>query len=370
MILSTRSIGRILSPLLGFIIAAGCATAHNPVTGGSTPLGAGNRVAVLPVMNASGSSAPLEEIRGLLIEGLKERGFVVLEDDALDAFMERHRMRDTGGIDGSIAKALRDETGTNAVLITMLELYDDESPPKIALTSRLVETRETPVIDWMDSIALTGDEYPGLLGLGLIDDPKRLDRRALGYLMDSLPATLSGERRDGGTPGKYRPKVAYHSGILDPAGRYSVAVLPFHDQSGRKHAGEILALHFVGELTRLGRYDVIEPGVIRRELLNFRIIMEDGVSLDDADVILAGLNADLLVTGKVIDYRDVQGAWGAPVVDFSALMIEKKSREVVWASKSYNTGSDGVYFFNWRRAFTAGAMASEMVRSIGRMTAR
>jgi hypothetical protein len=50
-------------------------------------------------------------------------------------------------------------------------------------------------------------------------------------------------------------------------------------------------------------------------------------------------------------------------VDFSALLIERKSQEVVWASESDNEGDDGVFFFDWGKVNTAHAMASEMVLS-------
>jgi dihydroxyacetone kinase DhaKLM complex PTS-EIIA-like component DhaM len=57
-------------------------------------------------------------------------------------------------------------------------------------------------------------------------------------------------------------------------------------------------------------------------------------------------------------------------VDFSGLVIERKSREVVWASKSYNAGDDGVFFFDLGEVKTAHRMASEMVRADLKMMVR
>jgi len=54
-------------------------------------------------------------------------------------------------------------------------------------------------------------------------------------------------------------------------------------------------------------------------------------------------------------------------VDFSLFVIGKKGLEVMWASKSYNKGSDGVFFYDWGRVRTANAMASEMVRTVSAM---
>lgn len=54
-------------------------------------------------------------------------------------------------------------------------------------------------------------------------------------------------------------------------------------------------------------------------------------------------------------------------MSFSAQLIEKKSREVVWSSNSYNEGDEGVFFFDLGRVNTASVMVSQMARLIGRM---
>ncbi len=324
-------------------------------------------IAILPVENLSGSAAPLRDIRKALIEGLQARGFNVLEEELLEKFMARRRLRYIGGIDGATAKAIREETGSASVLITSLELYNDTIPPKIALTSRLVSTEESPVILWMDSVGLAGDDAPGILDLGLIENPVVLRDKALRSLSVSLAGSLSEKGgRDSAEEKrkKFRPKIIYRSPAFDPRARHTVAVIPFFNESLRKYAGEIMQLHLVREMTKVGNIEVIEPGVVRKELLALRIIMEDGISLAQADIAWNALNADLLVTGKVMDYQDYQGADGAPVVDFSLEVMERKGREVGWSSKSYNRGTDGVWFFDMGRERTANAMASEMSRIV------
>jgi hypothetical protein len=123
-----------------------------------------------------------------------------------------------------------------------------------------------------------------------------------------------------------------------------------------------MALHFVRQLLAHENFTVIEPGVVRHELLRARIIMGDGISLADADLISRLLEVDLILSGKVMDYQDFQGPLAKPKVDFSAEIFEKKSREVVWAALSYNRGDDDVFFFDWGRINTAYAMATQMVQ--------
>jgi TolB-like protein len=146
-----------------------------------------------------------------------------------------------------------------------------------------------------------------------------------------------------------------------------VAIAPFFNYSLRKYAGDILVLHFANELKRFDRFNVVEMGVVRQALLEMRVILDQGVSLVNADSIAGLLNADLILAGDVIDYEDYQGELGKPKVSFAAQLIDKKSREVVWSSNSYNEGDEGVFFFDLGRVNTASAMASRMAQWIGRM---
>jgi TolB-like protein len=326
------------------------------------------RIAVFPVENLSGTVAPLKEIRQALIERLSRQGFVVLGEENLEKFMAKHRIRYVGGLDRGVAKAFKEEMGIEGVLIASLEFYSETDPPKVALISRLISTGEAPSILWIDGVGLAGDDSPGILGLGLIEDPKALLEKAIKSMTDSLIRYLLTRRDEGkgrSAKRKFRPKVVYRSPELDPERKYVVAVLPFFNRSKRKYAGEILALHFIGQLRKFNNFEVIEPGTLRRELLDLRVIMEDGVSLANADAIFSVLDADVIVSGKVIDYQDYQGGGGRPKVDFSTVFLERKSREVVWGSNSYNEGDDGVFFFDRGRVNTAHAMSSQMVRWIG-----
>lgn len=327
------------------------------------------RIAVFPVENLSGTVAPSKEIRQIVIEKLRANRFDVLDEGTLELFMAKHRIRYTGGIDRETAKAFKQEVGTDGVLITTLELYDDTNPPKISLIARLVSTGENPSILWMDGAGLAGDDARGLLDLGLIEDPQILLDKAMKIVLDSLGKYLSTktEAAEGNRlKKKFGPKIVYRSPAFTPERKYVVAVLPFFNKSERKYAGEILVLHFIKQLRKLTHFDVVEPGILRQELLDLRVIMEDGVSLANVDAIFSALNLDLILSGKVIDYQDYQGVWGKPKVDFFTLSIERKSREIVWYSSSYNEGDEGVFFFDRGRVNTAYVMASQMTQWIGK----
>ena len=76
------------------------------------------------------------------------------------------------------------------------------------------------------------------------------------------------------------------------------------------------------------------------------------------------MNADLVLNGEVLEYRDALGPTGTPKVDFALLFIERKTRRVVYSSYSDNAGNDGVFFFDWGSVNTAHALAARMTRAV------
>lgn len=325
------------------------------------------RIAVFPVENLTGRVAPVREIHAMIADRLQERGVSVLDEESLDRVVIRHRIRYTAGVDRDVARALKADAAADAVLIPTLELYDDADPPKIAVFARLVSTGDNPAVLWIDGAGMAGDDAPGILDLGLVEDPAVLLARAIDALVASLERHAAAESGFDGARGarKFRPKLVYRADALDPARKHSIAVVPFFNKTERKYAGEIIALHMIRNLMRFENLVVAEPGVVRQELLRFRIIMSDGVSLPQTDTILNAVNADLVLNGEVLDYRDYRGFVGVAKVDFSVLFIERQSRRVIYSSYSENQGNDGVIFFDWGRVNTAHAMAAQMAGWIG-----
>ena len=165
---------------------AGCVAANEPAPPAGRLHEGARLVPGFPVENLSGRPAPLEDIRRMLAERLLDRGLRVLDDATLERVITRHRVRYTAGIEQGFAKALKQETGVDAVLIPSLELYDQSLPPRVALFARLVSTGENPSVLWIDGTGAAGDDAPGLLGLGLIEEPRTLLARVVDTMAESL----------------------------------------------------------------------------------------------------------------------------------------------------------------------------------------
>ena len=329
--------------------------------------GLNSLIAVMPVENLTGIPVTVRAVRRSLVQDLKRKGLNILEDDVLEKFLERHRIRYTGGLNRELGEAMREETGSNAVLFPTLELFDDAVPPKTALIARLTSTHRNADILWMDSTGLAGNDAPGFLLQGLINDPALLWEKAKEQVTRSLLTYLSGKTTQGSrkVEKRFLPK-SFHGvppKVSEGKETLSVAVLPFRNESTRRNAGEIMALHFIRELSKTGKIDVVEPGEVRQVLLRSRTIMEGGLSLPQADILHETLGVDLVLTGIVMEYQDNIGGVGNPKVEFSALVFDMKTRQIVWSSASYNEGDDGVFFFGLGKVNTAHGMASGMVRA-------
>lgn len=342
------------------LLFAGCATPAGNTSGEGVkdrPL-----VAVFPVQNLTGRLSPVREIREGLIARLEGRGVQILDDRALEEVMARHRIRYTAGLDSDTARNLRMETGAGAVLLTSLEYYHDDIPPRISVVARLVSTEDRPEILWADEVGLAGDDAPGLLDLGLIDDPRELMDKALSVLARSLLRYLSEGRQSfdaGPADLRFEPRAAYRALSLEPGKKYTVAIVPFFNRMEYpKNAADIIASLFLKELVRSGPFTVIELGQIREAFLELRIIMQEGMSFADIDALVSMIDTDFILGGEAMEYKE----GGTPKVAFSLLLIDRKSKQLVWSSYSVNSGMDGVFFFDFRRIKNAHLLASRMVQ--------
>jgi hypothetical protein len=318
-------------------------------------------VLVLPLENLAAAPVPLVEMLGPIDRMVALAGAEAIGGERVDDYLARYRIRYTGGVDRVAARAAKADLGADAILVTSVELYST-IPPRLGIAMRLVSAGEEPAILWADGVSRAGDESPGWFRLGLILDLGRLQDEVLGALGTSLGNFLAGK----GPPatrcpqgGWFRPRIAYRA-RPDERDVHSMAVLPFVNLTPRRGAGELVALEFAHQFATAEGYKVAEPGVVREELLRRRIVMEDGVSVDQARMVLNALEADLVVAGYVFAYDD---GLGVPGSNFTVVIIDRKTGRIVWESTSYNQGSDSETVFGLGKVGTAPALTCRMVRT-------
>src|SRR5512138_690753 len=363
---STSSSSRAAALALAVAAAAGagCAARQGPRPAGA--IAAGQRVVVLPVANGGAAGAPLDRILADAVRTVAAAGLEPVTGAPVEAFLAAHRLRSTTGIDRAAAAAAHAELGADAVLLTSVDQWSPGAVPKVALSMRLVSVAGEPTIDWIDAASRAGDDAPGWFGLGLTTSIDAVAREVTSALARSLSAWVHG--RGARAPvcaagGAFVPKLAFRSPALHAGRPVTVAVLPFLDGTPRRTGGAV-ALEFVRHLVANPALRVLEPGVVRSEVIRFRIVQDDGVSLEQARLLLDVLDADLVLAGEVRDLDDGEGTGRAPTASFTVQVLERSGRRVVWESTSRSGGDDAMGPFGTRRIRTANGLACRMVASV------
>ena len=93
------------------LLCAGCSTHTQPALREASAPPKSLRIAVLPLVNLSGKTAPLKDIRQALIQRVVAAGGQVIDDYSLEQFMARHRVGYNGGNENPTGQAVEDETG-------------------------------------------------------------------------------------------------------------------------------------------------------------------------------------------------------------------------------------------------------------------
>jgi TolB-like protein len=320
---------------------------------------------MFPPEDLAGAPGAMTPVAVAIEEALARTGLEVVSDVATEAVLARNRIRYVGGVDAEAADVVRRELGVDAVLITSLEAYDPAPPLLLSVSARLVAVTGAPRVLWIDAFSRAGTESRGLLGLGGVNQMSELQRRAASALARSLSAFL----RDGRVRGArcagektFAPRTVHRSSVsLD--GTLRVAVLPFVNETKLENGGEIVTREFLGQLAGAARFEVIDPGVVRAALLKQRIVLREGVSLEDARRVLDALGADLVLSGEVHELAQSPRGGDAPRAEFTVLLLDGGGN-VVWQSRSRNTGADGVWLFDFGAVRTAVDLVCRMAAGV------
>jgi TolB-like protein len=307
------------------------------------------RIALFPPQNLTGLTFDEQALATRFEQALARAGLDVVSGAPVDAFLASRRIRFTGGLDREDAVAAGEALDVSGVLVTSVVQRDEGSPPRLSVLARLVSVDDDPSVYWMDGVALSGEDNRGLLELRLVHRLDRLERRAFTQLSESLVEFLDGERGAGrrcSTGRRYRPSVVYRN-VVPPKDRaVTVAVIPFQNRTRREHAGEVASLQLTRALAGIRGFRVLEPAVVREEMLRRRIVVQEGVSRETVRMLRGGLEVDYVVGGMVSRYDEAQGRGGIPALDVTVTMIETATGRVAWHSRSEGRGDDGVVLFD------------------------
>jgi len=270
---------------------------------------------------------------------IRSLGYEVVNADDLSTFLCLEGVRDMSRLPTGITRKAGRKLSFNTVLAGAVVSYITENRPEIGIVARMTDTSTGRVL-WADYASVTGDDHITLLGLGKIDSLESL----FPEVMDRLFVSFSQKMLE--SPHAPLPRIA---------------VLPFRNVSGAPYAAEIAAHLFTVNLFKSGRYEPVDPGDVRRMLVQLRIRQRGELSYKDLNAFSVTFGTNYLIVGVVEAYRKPKPP-APPKVSISARLLDTRRNRILWYNSAYLSGEDRIIMFDWGRLRTTDMVADAVVR--------
>lgn len=305
------------------------------------------KIALFPFENFSEDRNALPMVMPLIRSKLEAKGFEVLDDDSLNKFLLKERIRSTGYISSDIARKLREELDVNAILVGSINSFSPKENPGVGLSARLINSSDGAIL-WADHASATGEDFATILGLGRVKTMERL----IPKVVDRFLASFST-----GPPYK------------EIESTYRIAVMPFQNKSKVKDAGMIATYMFIVELLKNKRFVPVEYGEVRRLIVNLRVRGKGELDLRNTEAISKSLGVDGIIVGTVELYREEEGTL-PPEAVISARLIDARKNRILWYDSYQLNGDEGIFILDWGKIRSAENVAyktvSKLVKEMGK----
>jgi TolB-like protein len=300
------------------------------------------RIALFPFENLTDDNNALIEIMSVLKSQLEKKGLEIVDDDSLNKFLLKERVRSTGYVSREIAQKLERELNVKAILAGSITSYYPIKNPQVGILARLIDS-STGVILWADQASATGEDYTKILGLGTVKTMDRLIPIVVGRLLDSFSSE---------TPLKAKELT------------HRIAVMPFQNKSKHKDAGMVVTYMFLVGLFKNAGYEPVEYGDIRRLVVDFRIRHRGELDYKNIGGMSEALGVDGIVVGTVEFFSDGLDTSLPPEVAISARLISAHKDRILWSDSVQLNGDEDIIALDWGRIRAVDSVAYKVVKEL------
>jgi TolB-like protein len=298
-------------------------------------------IAIFPFANFSDDENAVTFVVPLLRNRLEAKGFRVLNEESLNRFLLKNRVRFVGYISTDMARKLGEELNVKAVLVGSVNSFYTGKNPQIGFSARLIDTSDGTIV-WANHAAATGEDFTGILGLGRIKTIDRLASKVLDKLLGSF----------GITP-PYKEKES----------TYTIAVMPFHNESKFKDAGMIATYMFIVELFKSKKFEPLPYGDVRNLVVNLRFRGRGEIDYKYMKEIKEASGVDGILVGTVETYKEGEGT-APPEAVISARLINARTDRILWYDSYQYSGDEGIFILDWGRIRSAENVAYKVVSEL------
>jgi TolB-like protein len=299
------------------------------------------KIAIFPFENFTEDRNALTSVMSVLRDRLEARGLDVLNEDSLNRFLLKERIRSTGYISRDIARKIGEELNVQAILVGSVNSFFPGENPRVGFSARLINSSDGSIL-WANHASATGEDFATVLGLGKVKTIDRLISKVIDKLLDSFSITP-------------------HYKEIEST--YRIAVMPFQNKSKIKDAGMIATYMFLVELFKNQRFQPVEYGEIRRLTVDLRVRGKGELDLKNTEAISKSLGADGILVGTVELYNEGEGTL-PPEVIISARLIDARKNRILWYDGYQYNGDEGIIVLDWGRIRSAENVAYKAVSKL------
>jgi TolB-like protein len=134
-------------------------------------------------------------------------------------------------------------------------------------------------------------------------------------------------------------RTTFHDPNMDFSLIRSAAVMPFANLTTTPKAEERVRDVFMTMLQASGSIYVLPPGEVARGISRVAVANPAAPTAEDVGKLAKNLEADVVITGSVLEYGEVRSASAtANVISISVQMMEGQTGKVVWSASSTQGG--------------------------------
>jgi TolB-like protein len=304
------------------------------------------KIALFPFLNFSNDKNALLNVMPELKIRLEDMGLEVVDWDKLSSFICKQRIRSTGFISKELAQRIRNKFAVDTILIGSIVSYIPSDNPQFGISARLIDSADGSIL-WADYASATGEDFTKILGLGKVTTIEEL----IAKVSDRLFSSFS-------TEPPYR----------EIESTYTIAVMPFQNNSPYRNSGQIAMYLFLTELFKTQDFIPIEYGNIRKLIVDKRITHKGEMNFQNIKVLLDELGVDIILVGTVDAYSDGLETGTAPEVMISSRLLDTRQSKILWFNSFQLNGDDDVIVFDWGRLKSvdkvANRVASRLVKNM------
>ncbi|MCB9897957.1 MAG: hypothetical protein H6825_08135 [Planctomycetes bacterium] len=223
-----------VASMLALAAGLSCCGAPPQLDGSPAPL-----VVALPFRDLTGGAGEASELLEGLKAALAERDVRFVPPDDVERALFARRIRTTDSLSRRDGEALAAETGADMLLLGTILSREGGHVPSLAVSARLLELpsgrRLRSVV-----VPLRGDDFEGLLGLGLVERPEDLADEVVARLAAALdPRPGEARQRDPSVRDDALQRFSADDFALDATQR--VLVLPLVSRTPDPFAGGLFS---------------------------------------------------------------------------------------------------------------------------------